>query len=65
MKRIAAEEAWAPPEILQRYRKLLQEKPASWDPGFHSLWGFFLGGDALDRGHISHDPGMVSSREQA
>jgi len=43
IKRIAAEEAWAPPELLQRYRKLLQEKPVSWDPGFHSLWGFFLG----------------------
>src|SRR5947207_2780191 len=43
IKRIAAEEAWAPPEILARYRKLLAEKPTSWDPGFHSLWGFFLG----------------------
>jgi len=43
IKRIAAEEAWAPSELLQRYRKLLQEKPVSWDPGFHSLWGFFLG----------------------
>src|SRR3954465_6417467 len=43
IKRIAAEEAWAPPQILARYRKLLEEKPASWDPGFHSLWGFFLG----------------------
>jgi 2,3-dihydroxybenzoate decarboxylase len=41
--RIATEEAWAPPELLARYRKLLEEKPASWDPGFHSLWGFFLG----------------------
>jgi 5-carboxyvanillate decarboxylase len=41
--RIAAEEAWAPPEILAQYKKLLEEKPASWDPGFHSLWGFFLG----------------------
>lgn len=41
--RIAAEEAWAPPEILDRYRKLLAERPASWDPGFRSLWGFFLG----------------------
>jgi 5-carboxyvanillate decarboxylase len=41
--RIATEEAWAPAELLARYRKLLQEKPASWDPGFHSLWGFFLG----------------------
>ena len=43
MIRIAAEEAWAPREILERYRKLLQEKPESWDPGFRSLWGFFLG----------------------
>ena len=43
IKRIAAEEAWAPPEILGAYRRLLEEKPASWDPGFRSLWGFFLG----------------------
>lgn len=42
-ERIAVEEAWAPREILARYKKLLEEKPASWDPGFHSLWGFFLG----------------------
>jgi 5-carboxyvanillate decarboxylase len=41
--RIAAEEAWAPKEILERYRRLLAEKPESWDPGFRSLWGFFLG----------------------
>ncbi|HEU4351227.1 MAG TPA: amidohydrolase family protein [Burkholderiales bacterium] len=41
--RIATEEAWAPAELLARYRNLLEEKPASWDPGFHSLWGFFLG----------------------
>jgi 5-carboxyvanillate decarboxylase len=44
--RIAVEEAWAPAEILARYRKLLEEKPASWDPGFRSLWGFFLGDSA-------------------
>ena len=43
MIRIAAEEAWAPKEILERYRKLLAGKPESWDPGFRSLWGFFLG----------------------
>ncbi|HVJ10445.1 MAG TPA: amidohydrolase family protein [Burkholderiales bacterium] len=43
MIRIAAEEAWAPPTILAQYRKLLAEKPVSWDPGFHSLWGFFSG----------------------
>ena len=43
MIRIAAEEAWAPKEILDRYRRLLQDKPEAWDPGFRSLWGFFLG----------------------
>jgi 5-carboxyvanillate decarboxylase len=43
MIRIAAEEAWAPADLLARYRKLLEEKPASWDPGFRSLWGFFTG----------------------
>jgi 2,3-dihydroxybenzoate decarboxylase len=43
MIRIAAEEAWAPAEILARYKKLLQEKPESWDPGFRSVRGFFLG----------------------
>jgi 5-carboxyvanillate decarboxylase len=40
--RIATEEAWAPAELLARYRRLLKDTPASWDPGFHSLWGFFL-----------------------
>jgi 2,3-dihydroxybenzoate decarboxylase len=41
--RIATEEAWATPDLLRRYRRLLEEKPESWDPGFRSLWGFFLG----------------------
>jgi 2,3-dihydroxybenzoate decarboxylase len=41
--RIATEEAWATPDLLARYKKLLQEKPEAWDPGFRSLWGFFLG----------------------
>ena len=43
MIRIATEEAWATPDLLARYKKLLQEKPEAWDPGFRSLWGFFLG----------------------
>ena len=43
MIRIATEEAWATPDLLQRYKKILQEKPEAWDPGFRSLWGFFLG----------------------
>jgi 5-carboxyvanillate decarboxylase len=43
-KRIATEEAWVTPEILAEFRKVLAAKPASWDPGFHSLWGFYAGG---------------------
>ncbi|MEJ2761577.1 MAG: amidohydrolase family protein, partial [Gammaproteobacteria bacterium] len=39
--RIATEEAWAPAEMLQMWRKVLKDKSFD-DPGFHSLWGFFL-----------------------
>src|SRR3984885_2543669 len=39
--RIATEEAFAPPELIARYRKLLEN---SYDaPGFRSLWGFYSG----------------------
>lgn len=41
-KRIAAEEAWAPPELLVRYREALSDASID-DPGFRSLWGFFGG----------------------
>ena len=43
MIRIAAEEAWAPASLLKLYQNLLKSKPEAWDPGFRSLWGFFLG----------------------
>lgn len=39
-KRIATEEAWAPAELIVRYRKLY-ESGALGDPGFDSLWGFY------------------------
>ena len=39
--RIATEEAFAPPEIIGRYRALLEEGSIS-DPGFASLTGFYL-----------------------
>src|SRR5690554_2986280 len=39
-KRIATEEAWAPPEMLRMYRKLYESKTLD-DPGFESLWGFY------------------------
>jgi 5-carboxyvanillate decarboxylase len=38
--RIATEEAFAPPEMITRYRKLLDEPGV--DPGFQSLMGFYL-----------------------
>lgn len=41
-QRIAAEEAFAPPEILNRYRRLLEDGSYD-DPGFRSLCGFYLG----------------------
>ena len=40
--RIAAEEAFAPPELLDRYRQLLEEATGL-DPGFLSLWGHYAG----------------------
>jgi len=39
-KRIAAEEAWLPPEMMQLYLKGLEDGTIT-DPGFRSLWGFF------------------------
>ena len=39
--RIATEEAFAPPKMLDMYRKLLASGYD--DPGFTSLWGFYLG----------------------
>jgi 5-carboxyvanillate decarboxylase len=40
--RVASEEAFAPSELLDRWRKLLQGG-GKLDPGFASQWGFFLG----------------------
>jgi 2,3-dihydroxybenzoate decarboxylase len=40
-KRIATEEAYAPPELLARYRQLIDSGYD--DPGFRSLWGFYSG----------------------
>jgi 5-carboxyvanillate decarboxylase len=36
-KRIATEEAWAPPELLQTYRKMAADRSID-DPGFIALW---------------------------
>jgi 2,3-dihydroxybenzoate decarboxylase len=40
-QRIATEEAWGPPEMFERYRRLLADKSVD-DPGFNSMWGFYL-----------------------
>ena len=41
-RRIATEEAWAPKEVIDLYRRELGAKTLD-DPGFYSLWGFFGG----------------------
>jgi len=41
-QRIATEEAWAPVEIFEKYRALLDD-PTFKDPGFRSLVGFYMG----------------------
>jgi 2,3-dihydroxybenzoate decarboxylase len=40
--RIATEEAYAPPELLQRWGTMLQQG-GNLDPGFVGQWGYFLG----------------------
>src|SRR5215469_7135370 len=45
-KRIATEEAYAPAEMLERYRKLIDEKGTT-DPGFLSQWAYFLGNASM------------------
>ena len=39
-RRIATEEAWITPEIMQEYRDLVAKKEG--DAGFLSLWGVFV-----------------------
>jgi 2,3-dihydroxybenzoate decarboxylase len=43
-RRIATEEAFAPPELLQLYRTMLHDGEG--DKGFQSLWGFYLSSTA-------------------
>ncbi|MEX0954543.1 MAG: amidohydrolase family protein [Rhizobiaceae bacterium] len=49
-KRIAAEEAWGPEELIRLYRKEIEEKTIG-DPGFQSLWGFFSGDSEKAQAH--------------
>jgi 2,3-dihydroxybenzoate decarboxylase len=40
-QRIATEEAFAPPEMFRMYREMLEKKSCD-DPGFQSMWSFYL-----------------------
>jgi 5-carboxyvanillate decarboxylase len=50
--RIATEEAYAPPELVQRWKALL-EKGANLDPGFVGQWSYFLGDNPRSKGIVS------------
>jgi 2,3-dihydroxybenzoate decarboxylase len=39
-KRIATEEAWAPPELITEFRRIIEKKLID-DPAFMSLWGYY------------------------
>lgn len=39
-RRIATEEAWATPELVKHYQRILETRSID-DPGFYNLWGFF------------------------
>jgi 2,3-dihydroxybenzoate decarboxylase len=39
-KRIATEEAWAPPELINEFRRIIEKKLTD-DPAFISLWGYY------------------------
>ncbi|MBX5461981.1 MAG: amidohydrolase [Steroidobacteraceae bacterium] len=41
-RRIATEEAWAPPELITEFRRVLEKKLIN-DPAFESLWGYYGG----------------------
>jgi len=50
-RRIATEEAWSPPEMMQLYRDALARKSIP-DVGFNSMWGFYLGSKSERATHI-------------
>lgn len=49
-KRIATEEAWLPPEMMDLYLREIETKAIN-DPGFQSLWAFFSGGSEKAQAH--------------
>jgi len=51
--RIAAEEAFAPPELLRLWKDLLLRGGGNLDPGFVGQWGYFLGDSLRAKGIAS------------
>ncbi len=49
-RRIATEEAFAPPEMLEIYRRILENPQA--DPGFRGLMGFYMASPSARAQHI-------------
>ena len=45
-KRIAAEEAWCPPEMLDIYNRMLETRAID-DPGFNTMFGFYMNSPSL------------------
>lgn len=52
-RRIATEEAFAPPEMIDIYRRMTAGKTLD-DPGFNTMWNFYLGGTS-ERGRFIID----------
>jgi 2,3-dihydroxybenzoate decarboxylase len=48
--RIATEEAWSPPEMIEIYRRILSRKDV--DPGFNGLIGFYMSSPSERARHI-------------
>ena len=45
VRRIATEEAFAPPDMIERYKRIIKDGSSN-DPGFESLMGYFLFNDS-------------------
>ncbi|WP_437773634.1 amidohydrolase family protein [Arthrobacter sp. KNU40] len=67
-KRIAVEEAWAPQQLLDVYRTELAAGNIS-DPGFNSLWGYYLGNteraSALSARIVEAGPNRLAAMDAA
>lgn len=63
-RRIATEEAFCPPDMLKRYRRLIETSSVD-DIGFNSMWGFYLSSDSARSRHIRDCLSDVDDRRLA